>query len=55
MRSFSLSDILGGNIENAQAMMYDTMKKMTDKSHRLRIHEFITFKTLDARLPEILS
>ena len=52
VRSFSLSDILGGNIQNAQAMMFDTMKKMTDKSHRLRIHEFITFKTLDARLSD---
>ncbi len=50
VRSFSLSDILGGNMENAQALMYDTMKKMSDKSWRLRMHEFITFRTLDARL-----
>ncbi|MBQ9384700.1 MAG: response regulator [Ruminiclostridium sp.] len=32
--------------------MFDTMKKMTDKSHRLRIREFINFKTLDERLAD---
>ena len=52
LRAMSLSDLVGGNSGDAQAIMFDTMKKMTDKSHRLRMREFITFRTLDMRLSD---
>ena len=52
LRGMSLSDLVGSNIENAQNIMYDTMKKNTDKSHRLKMYEFLSFKTLDARLSD---